>query len=284
MLAAVGQLCSTSNVSRNIKIACDLISQSSRAGARILFLPEATDFIAPRDQVKELSQSLDQPGGFVEAVREQARASRIWLNVGVHEKGPKEENGRCYNTNLLIDDKGEIVESYRKLHLFDVAITGGTHILESNTTIRGEQIVEPVTTPIGKLGLMTCYDLRFPELSLSLRRRGAELLCYPSAFTVKTGKAHWETLLRARAIETQCYVFAAAQAGTHAPGRESFGHSLVIDPFGKVLGSIDEDPSGSLAAGEARFVTAEVDLPALEQIRKEIPLWDQRRTDVYPAL
>ncbi|GAA5899385.1 carbon-nitrogen hydrolase family protein [Sporobolomyces salmoneus] len=282
MLAAVGQLCSTSNVARNTKIACDLISRASKANASLLFLPEATDFIAPRDRVKELSQSLDQPGGFVETLRKQARDSRIWVNVGVHEKGPEAENGRCYNTNLLIDDQGEVVERYRKLHLFDVAITGGTHIMESNTTIKGDRIVDPVATPIGKLGLTTCFDIRFPELSLSLRRRGAELLCYPSAFTVKTGKAHWETLLRARAIETQCYVFAAAQAGEHSPGRASYGHSLIIGPFGEILASIDNDSdSGS---DEGRLITAEIDLPALEQIRKEIPLWDQRRNDLYPCL
>jgi predicted amidohydrolase len=101
MLAAVGQLCSTSNVARNIKIACDLVSRAAQSNAKVLFLPEATDFIAPREQVKELSQPLDEPGGFVEALRSQARASRIWVNVGVHEKGPESESGRCYNTNLV---------------------------------------------------------------------------------------------------------------------------------------------------------------------------------------
>ncbi|GAA5922750.1 carbon-nitrogen hydrolase family protein [Sporobolomyces koalae] len=306
-LAAVGQLCSNVSVSRNSKIACDLIRQAGAKGVQILFLPEATDFIAPADQVKHLSQSIDQPGGFVEIIRKQARDSNVWLNLGIHEKGPAEgeDSGRCYNTNLLIDDRGEIVSSYRKLHLFDVAITGGTHILESRTTIRGARPVPPAPTPVGTLGLMTCYDLRFPELSLSLRRQGAQLLCYPSAFTVKTGKlyvfrsrirlssrltcfmkihagkAHWETLLKARAIESQCYVFAAAQFGTHAPGRESFGHSLIVGPFGDVLAAIDT-PQDSL--DEGILATAEVDLSALEQIRQEMPLWDQRRFDVYPEL
>ncbi|GAA5877284.1 hypothetical protein JCM16303_006228 [Sporobolomyces ruberrimus] len=250
MLTAVGQLCSTSNVSRNLAVARDLIKQAAKANAKVLFLPEATDFIAPREQVKDLSENLEHPGGFVEGVRKQAKESGVWINIGVHERGPDDENGRCYNTNLLIDDRGDIVSSYRKVHLFDVAITGGTHIMESSTTIRGNEIVPPRRTPAGKLGLATCFDLRFPELSLSLRRKGAEIISYPSAFTVKTGKAHWETLLRARAIETQCYVFAAAQA----------------------------------EADEGAIATAEVDLESLHQIRREIPLWEQRRNDVYPEL
>ncbi|GAA6023685.1 hypothetical protein JCM11491_005272 [Sporobolomyces phaffii] len=278
MLAAVAQLTSTANLKRNCTIACNLIKRAADAKAKIVFLPEATDFIATRDRVQELSEPLDKPLGFVESIRKQSKESGIWCNVGVHEAACTPHGEQ------LIDDRGEIVARYRKLHLFDVSISGGTHIMESGTTIRGEEIVDPVSTPVGSLGLMTCFDLRFPELSLSLRRRGAELLCYPSAFTVKTGKAHWETLLRARAIETQCYVFAAAQCGVHAEGRESYGHSLIIGPFGDILASVDSEPGVDVDVDDGVIATAEIDLPWLEQVRREIPLWQQRRHDLYSEL
>ncbi|GAA6058512.1 hypothetical protein JCM10212_006951 [Sporobolomyces blumeae] len=303
MLAAVAQMCSTANVSRNRSIACDLIRRAAAVNSKLLLLPEATDFIAPADQVKHLSQTLEQEGGFVESIRKQAKESGIWVGVGVHEKGPGD---KCYNTNVLINDRGDLVETYRKIHLFDVAIKGGMTILESNTTIPGNELRPPVSTPIGKVGLLTCYDCRFPELSLSLRRQGSQIITYPSAFSVKTGKAHWgqdsatptqsgraadddslgaeraDILLRTRAIETQCYVLAPAQAGTHAPGRQSYGHALIASPWGTVLASTGT--SEMAQDDEGVLVTAEIDLDLQASIRQEMPLWDQRRFDVYAEL
>lgn len=158
---------------------------------------------------------------FVESIQEAAQSSSIWVSVGIHEPPLSSQTDgndaqRCYNTQLLIDSKGGIQSRYRKNHLFDVDIKGGLKILESDTTMAGSRMEPPQASSIGKIGLLTCYDLRFPEPSLRLRREGAEILTYPSAFTVRTGAAHWETLLRARAIETQCYVMAAAQVGHHA--------------------------------------------------------------------
>ncbi|GAA5922337.1 hypothetical protein JCM1841_003074 [Sporobolomyces salmonicolor] len=285
MLAAVVQMCSTSNVAHNARLACSVIHRAAAASASLVYLPEAADFIcAEAKDVSRLSVALDE-SEFVRAVRRQAKESGIWVGVGVHEKATAE---RCYNTNLLIDNQGDIVQAYRKLHLFDVDIKGGMTILESKTTVRGDKLLEPCPTPIGKIGLLTCYDLRFPEVSLSLRRQGAEILTYPSAFTLRTGAAHWEVLLRARAIETQSYVLAPAQIGTHAPGRQSYGHALVVDPWGGILAQASDRPPKDGGAGEdedaAQFVLAEIDLEWLESLRREMPLWNQRRSDVYPIL
>ncbi|GAA5968379.1 hypothetical protein JCM21900_002395 [Sporobolomyces salmonicolor] len=285
MLAAVVQMCSTSNVAHNARLACSVIRRAAAASASLVYLPEAADFIcAEAKDVSRLSVALDE-SEFVRAVRRQAKESGIWVGVGVHEKATAE---RCYNTNLLIDNQGGIVQAYRKLHLFDVDIKGGVTILESKTTVRGDKLLEPCPTPIGKIGSLTCYDLRFPEVSLSLRRQGAEILTYPSAFTIRTGAAHWEVLLRARAIETQSYVLAPAQIGTHAPGRQSYGHALVVDPWGGILAQASDRPPKDGGAGEdedaAQFVLAEIDLEWLESLRREMPLWNQRRSDVYPIL
>lgn len=133
------------------------------------------------------------------------------------------------------------------------------------------------------VGLLTCYDLRFPEVSLSLRRQGAQILTYPSAFTTKTGAAHWLPLLSARAIETQSYVLAPGQVGQHAPGRMSHGHSVIIDPWGTIIAQCRDTPQGD-GEDEGVFAMGEVDLEWLEKVRSEMPLWEQRRTDVYPLL
>lgn len=212
--------------------------------ANAVTLP-ATDFIAPSASVGSLARS-PEVKSFVEGIQQAAQRSSIWVSIGVHEPPSAQQNGsdarqRCFNTQLLIDAQGDILARYRKIHLFDVDIKGGLSILESATTVPGSELEPPISTPIGKVGvrcrgyspakrrkltkysivpaplqLLTCYDLRFPEPSLRLRRQGCDVLTYPSAFTVRTGAAHWETLLRARAIETQSYVMAAAQVGSHA--------------------------------------------------------------------
>lgn len=231
VLSAVCQMNSGGNVSLNASVAVGLISRASRAGAKAVFLPEASDFIAPATAVPTLARSPDNRQ-FFRGVREAARDHKVFVSVGIHEPliagwpdrlldqvGQEEQEAqeakqRCYNTQLLFGPGGEELQRYRKLHLFDVDIAGGLTILESNTTAPGERLPSVVPSPIGAVGPLTCYDLRFPESSLYLRRKGAEVLTYPSAFTVRTGAAHWELLLRARAVETQCYVLAAAQVGT----------------------------------------------------------------------
>jgi predicted amidohydrolase len=208
---------------------------------------------------------------------------KLPIHVGVHE--PAEGGKKVKNTLLWIDETGEIKQRYQKLHLFDVEIKDGPILKESNSVERGPRIEDPFDSPVGKVGPLICFDLRFPEPSLALRHRGAQIITYPSAFTVPTGKAHWETLLRARAIETQSYVIAAAQVGFHneEKTRRSYGHSLIIDPWGKVVAELggEEDEKGrGLDAGE--IAVANIDLALVEKTRREVPLL--RRTDVYPEL
>jgi len=165
---------------------------------------------------------------------------------------------------IWIDEKGEITQRYQKLHLFDVEIEGGPVLKESNSVEPGSSILPPFQTSLGLMGLMICFDLRFPVLPARIRDLGAQILTYPSAFTVPTGKVHWETLLRARAIETQSFVVAAAQVGNHNEKRVSYGHSMIVDPWGKVfseLGGVEDwDSSGN----EPVIGVGEVDLECLE--------------------
>uniref|UniRef100_A0ABI7YAU8 CN hydrolase domain-containing protein n=1 Tax=Felis catus TaxID=9685 RepID=A0ABI7YAU8_FELCA len=170
---------------------------------------------------------------------------------------------------------GSVVATYRKTHLCDVEIPGQGPMRESNSTIPGPSLESPVSTPAGKIGLAICYDMRFPELSLALAQAGAEILTYPSAFGSVTGPAHWEVLLRARAIETQCYVVAAAQCGRHHEKRASYGHSMVVDPWGTVVARCSEGPGLCLAR---------IDLRYLRQLRQQLPVFQHRRPDLYGSL
>ena len=198
----------------------------------------------------------------------EARKHGLPISVGIHEPTPAGDKVR--NTSVWIDGAGEIVQRYQKLHLFDVAIRDGPQLQESRGVERGDAILPPFGTPVGALGMTICFDLRFPEISLALRRQGAQVLSFPSAFTVPTGEVHWEPLLRARAIETQSYVVAAAQVGWHNDTRRSHGHSMIVDPWGRVLAELGGDDMGPA------LLTADVDLDYLEKVRREMPL--ARRT------
>ncbi|KAG0226663.1 Nitrilase [Actinomortierella wolfii] len=195
--------------------------------------------------------------------------------------------GKLYNTHVVINSEGSIVEKYRKIHLFDVDIADGPRLMESDSTVPGDQVVPPIKTPVGQVGLAICYDLRFPELAAKLRSKGAEILTYPSAFTPLTGQAHWEVLLRSRAIETQSYVIAAAQVGKHTEKRSSYGHAMIVDPWGRVVaecsGQKDRKSNGIESAGEnddddeAEIATADIDHSLIAKIRLEMPVWSHRR-------
>lgn len=173
---------------------------------------------------------------------------------------------------------------YQKLHLFDVEIPGGPVLKESDSVERGSSILPPFDTAVGKVGLCICYDLRFPEISIALKRQNAQVITYPSAFTVPTGKAHWEPLLRGRAIETQSYVIAAAQVGFHNEKRRSYGHSIVIGPWGEVLAELGYDELKRDGDGNPipEIAFANIDTSEVERIREEMP--QLRRTDVYPKV
>lgn len=192
---------------------------------------------------------------------------------GIHEIA-MDEAGKIYNTHIIINSQGEIAQTYRKLHLFDVD-TADFKFRESKVVARGKELTEPIQTPIGKIGLLICYDIRFPETAIWLKQQGAEILLYPSAFAVTTGKAHWEILNRSRAIENQVFVIAAAQSGKHNEKRSSYGHALAIGPFGDILSSCSEDL-------DIKFV--EIDLKKITTVESNMPCFKHRRNDVYGVM
>ena len=187
---------------------------------------------------------------------------------------PASDSAKLYNTHAIVDNMGRLVTKYHKTHLFDVDVPGYRKMMESATTSAGKRMVAVKNTPIGCLGLSVCYDLRFPTLYSLLRfRAGCDVVLVPSAFMPTTGEAHWETLLRARAIETQCYVVAAAQAGQHNPSRRSYGHSMVIDPWGTVVGKLDGDSEGILVV--------DICEQNIASVRARMPIESHLRWDLY---
>ncbi|KAJ5230680.1 hypothetical protein N7489_011388 [Penicillium chrysogenum] len=273
VLAAVGQLCSTSNITSNLAQCKVLVRKAVAAGAKVLFLPEASDYIASSaEQSYSLARS-EERTSFVSSLQRDALEQNIHINVGIHEVASET---RLKNLLIWIDDKGIITQKYQKIHMFDVDIKDGPVLKESASVQPGQQIPTPFETPIGRVGLSICFDLRFPEIGLALRRKDAEIITYPSAFTVPTGKAHWEPLLRARAIETQSYVIAAAQAGPHNEKRRSYGHSIIVNPWGEVVAKLGDEHQ------EPQIATADIDLDLVAKIRREMPLL--RRNDLYPEI
>uniref|UniRef100_A0A3Q2I737 Deaminated glutathione amidase n=1 Tax=Equus caballus TaxID=9796 RepID=A0A3Q2I737_HORSE len=275
-LVAVCQVTSTPDKQQNFKTCAELVREAARLGACLAFLPEAFDFIA-RDPAETLRLSEPLDGNLLGEYTQLARECGLWLSLGgFHERGQDwEQTQKIYNCHVLLNSKGSVVATYRKTHLCDVEIPGQEPMRESNSTLPGPSLESPVSTPAGKVGLAICYDMRFPELSLALAQAGAEILTYPSAFGSITGPAHWEVLLRARAIETQCYVVAAAQYGCHHEKRASYGHSMVVDPWGTVVARCSEGPGLCLAR---------IDLNYLRQLRQHLPVFQHRRPDLYGNL
>ncbi|KAL4959653.1 carbon-nitrogen hydrolase family protein [Aspergillus stella-maris] len=272
-IAAVGQLCSTASISGNLAQCRVLVRKAAEAGAKALFLPEAADYIgsSPAETIG-LARPV-QESEFVLGLQREARDANLHINVGIHEPAAKE---KVKNILIWIDNKGDITQRYQKIHLFDVDIKGGPVLKESASVEKGNEILPPFDTVVGRVGLSICFDLRFPEISLALKRQNAQIITYPSAFTVPTGRAHWETLLRARAIETQSYVIAAAQAGPHNEKRRSHGHSMIVNPWGEVVAKLGDEYE------EPQIAIADIDLDLLEKVRREMPLL--RRTDIYPEI
>lgn len=274
-LVAVCQMTSTGDREKNYQVVSDLVSKARESNACMALFPEACDYLADnKKDVVALAEPLN--GDLMTRYKSLARSNDIWLSLGgIHEKSA-ESSEKIHNTHVLIDNKGEIVGIYRKMHLFDMDnATTGVRLMESDYVNKGCEILPPIATPAGVMGLSICYDMRFPELSLTLRKMGAQILTYPSAFTYQTGAAHWEIILRARAIESQCYVIAAAQTGTHNKKRVSWGHAMIIDPWGTVVAQCAEKTGIALA---------EIDLDLLDKIRKNMPCDEHRRNDLYPEM
>jgi predicted amidohydrolase len=268
-LLAVGQMTASNKPDDNHAIVTEQIAEAKRRGASLIVLPECFAFMGEKDrEVLGVAEPLEGP--FFSRFAALAKAHGIWVAFGgFPEKGPDDDH--CYNTQVLVDDTGTIRSTYRKIHLFDVDIPGGPRLLETNGTAPGRDVVA-ADSPVGKLGLTICYDLRFPELYLSLAKLGAQVLLAPAAFTLTTGKEHWEVLLRARAIETQCYVAAAAQRGRHNDRRHSYGHAMIVDPWGSVIAQV-VDGTG--------IAVAEIDLDHLKSVRQRMPVMAHRRPDIY---
>lgn len=269
---------STASMSHNLGQCQTLVQKAAKAGAKALFLPEACDYIGSKDLCKSAEKS-----EFVIGLQKEAKQHNICINVGIHEPA---DSSKVKNTLIWINEAGQITQRYQKLHMFDVDIENGPKLKESDGVERGKELLAPFDTTLGRIGSLVCFDMRFPEPAQALRARGAQILTYPSAFTIPTGKAgHWEVLLRARAIETQSYVIAAGQVGVHDEEgkRRSYGNSMIIDPWGKVVARLggDEGEDGKWE-DEVEIATAEIDLEYVDKIRKEVPLI--RRTDVYPEI
>ncbi|KAL2043332.1 hypothetical protein N7G274_003638 [Stereocaulon virgatum] len=269
-LAAVGQLCSTASMTHNLSQCQILVRKAVAAGAKALFLPEASDYVAPSptETVSLVRSTTDSV--FVRGLQHEALHNKLPINVGIHE--PTTDGKRVRNTLIWIDEEGKITKRYQKLHLFDVEIEGGPVLRESKSVEPGNEIVRPFETVLGRVGLMICFDLRFPTLSTRIRDLGAQILTYPSAFTVPTGKVHWETLLKARAIETQSYVIAAAQVGNHNGKRVSYGHGIIVDPWGKIICELGGVEEWKASQGEPVIGVGEVDLEEMEKVRREMLL------------
>ena len=265
MRVAAVQLNSTAEKARNLATAERLVRAAAADGAELVALPEKWNLLADGEQLLAGAEPLDGPS--LGAARDWARALGIHLLAGsICERG----EGKASNTSVLIGPDGEDLAVYRKIHMFDVD-AGGVSYRESAHESPGSEVV---AAPLGELvlGLTVCYDLRFPELFRILALRGARLVGVPSAFTLATGRDHWEVLLRARAIENQVFVLAPNQIGRAAPHFESFGRSAIVDPWGVVLAT---------APDEECFVAAELDLAAQERIREQLPSLANRRPEAY---
>jgi predicted amidohydrolase len=267
------QMTSGHVVEDNLAAAAELLREAKDLGADIACLPENFSFIGLKDADKLKVAEADGEGPIQDFLRDTARRLGLWILGGTTViKG--DSAARVANASLLIDADGKRVARYDKIHLFDVAIPGREEkYLESTHVMPGRETVI-ADTPVGKLGLSVCYDMRFPELYRDLVARGAEWLAMPAAFTVPTGRAHWETLLRARAIENLCYVVAPAQSGTHTSGRETYGDTLIADYWGQVL--------SRLAKGSG-VITADIDLAKQAETRARFPALDNRRLGLGAA-
>ncbi len=272
MSLAVIQMATGAEVAHNLARARQLLEQAAEAGARLAVLPE--NFAAMgRDDLPSLGRAEAMgEGPILPWLKQAARDLRLWIVAGTLPLPPDDcPQGKPNACSLLIDELGQRVARYDKLHLFDadVADSRGRY-RESDDYAAGSQVVV-ADTPLGRLGMSVCYDLRFAELYAALRAAGAELISVPSAFTAVTGEAHWTALIRARAIETQCYVLAAAQGGEHPGGRITHGHSSIVDPWGRLL---CEQPSGEAA------LLAERDAIEQAAIRQRMPVQRHRRFSV----
>jgi len=257
---ALAQMTSTEDFEANLAEATRLVDEAAAAGVQLVAFPEVFLYLGGREGKLKHATTVDGP--VVARFREAAARHGMMILLGsIHERIPGRED-KVFNTSVLIGADGEVLATYRKLKLFDVELPNLT-IKESDTIEPGDGLPPVVDTPIGKVGLTICFDLRFSDLYQHLRRKGAEIVFAPSNFTAPTGAAHWDTLLRARALENQVYLAAPAQWGKHNPKFSSWGHSALVDPWGTV---------SSLAPDRTGLTFGEIDLDYLQKVRRELPM------------
>ncbi|CAJ1346534.1 unnamed protein product, partial [Effrenium voratum] len=255
----------------NFRTCAALVSEAAEKGCQLVALPECFAFIgAFAGEAQKAAETLEGPT--LQRYRDLAKEKQVWLSLGGFQERVEGED-KILNTHVIVNSKGEFAAVYRKIHLFDAPFTG---LVESQQALPGKDVV-CCDSPVGMLGVTVCYDVRFPELYQALRfQHGAELMLVPSAFSMPTGEAHWELLMRTRALETQCYVVAAAQAGQHNEDgnkRQSWGRAMAVDPWGKVLAEFDGTSTG--------VKVVEIKPDAIQEVRNKMPLAIQRRYDIY---
>ena len=258
---AVVQHNAGTDVEQNLSTLETLSTQAACEGAQLITWAEAFAYLGRHDDKKEILEPLPGGGPILQRCQNLARSLSCDLLLGGFHEAMPGDTERCYNTSVYLNSSGEITAMYRKIHLFDVSIPDGPKLMESKQTGPGDSAV-CVASPMGTLGLTICYDVRFAALYQRLVDMGAMALTVPSAFTATTGAAHWHALLRARAIENQSYVIAPAQYGQHSANRASYGHSIIIDPWGEILAEL---PDGD------GYAIAEVDPERVAQIRQQVP-------------
>lgn len=254
------QITSTNDLKKNLEKSLFYLEKSIEVGAKVISLPEVFNYIGDLNS-KEIKYAQNLNSELISTLKKICKKNKIFLITGsFHEE--IENKSKKYNTSLLIDDNGNILNEYRKIHLFDASFSKENY-KESDDFLGGDiEQIKVTDTPYGKIGLSICYDLRFPELYRELSNLGAEIVFVPAAFTMRTGKEHWEILLRARAIENQVYIVAPNQFGFHNEQKESYGNSMIIDPWGKVI---------ARASDKEGIIWAEIDLNYLKEVRTSIP-------------
>ena len=266
MNVACVQMNSGSDITDNLTNAAVLINDAAKAGAEFVMTPENTDVICVRDKILETTPSASNHKG-IPFFSVLAKELGVWLLIGSMKV--KISDDKVANRSFLFSNKGQLMASYDKIHMFDADLPNGESYKESEHFEPGNQAV------LGgidgrKLGMTICYDIRFPHLYRSLAKGGAEMIAVPSAFAVPTGKAHWEALLRARAIETGCFIFAPAQVGEHDGGRLTYGHSMIVSPWGEVLAEMTEDKSGHIMHN-AKFISVAKARSAVPSLQRDMP-------------
>ena len=261
------QMASSPNVSANLLVAEKLIAEAAKAGSKLVALPENFALMGEHELDKIKVREVDGSGPIQDFLATVAKKYSVWVVGGTIPIVGNDSN-KVRAACLVYNDKGERVARYDKMHLFDVNVPGTSEVYRESDSIEAGTEPLVIDTPFGKLGIAVCYDLRFPEFFRKMSMMGVEIVAIPSAFTAETGAVHWELLLRARAVENLCYVIAPNQGGFHVNGRKTFGHSMIVDPWGVVL---DCYKTGG------GFVSAEINLDRLEKVRGAFPVLNHRR-------